>query len=77
VLVSCAAYFFDPEDGSDVTPKRRLTLNRLDGVISQKMVFFRTADVPAETGITHLPDASLEYHRYITPSGNNVLILNS
>jgi hypothetical protein len=37
-LVSCSAYFFDPEDGGD-PPKRRLTLNGLHGVISQKMVF--------------------------------------
>jgi hypothetical protein len=39
-LVSCSAYFFDPEDGSDVPPKRRLTLSELHGVISQKMVLF-------------------------------------
>jgi hypothetical protein len=32
--------FFDPEDGGDVPPKRRLTLNGLHGVISQKMILF-------------------------------------
>jgi hypothetical protein len=32
--------FFDPEDGGDVPPKRRLTFNGLHGVISQKIVLF-------------------------------------
>jgi hypothetical protein len=32
--------FFHPEDGGDVPPKRRLTLNGLQGVIFQKMVHF-------------------------------------
>jgi hypothetical protein len=31
--------FFDPEDGSDVPPKRRLTFNGLHGVISQRQNF--------------------------------------
>jgi hypothetical protein len=39
-LVSCSVYFFDPEDGGDVPPKRRLTLNGLHGTISQKMILF-------------------------------------
>jgi hypothetical protein len=34
--------FFDPEDGGYVTPKRRLALNNLYGVISQKLVLFMT-----------------------------------
>jgi hypothetical protein len=33
--------FFDPEDGGDVPPKRRLTLNGLHGVISRKIVLFK------------------------------------
>jgi hypothetical protein len=37
--------FFCPEDGSDVPPKRQLTLNGLHDVISQKMVLFRTTAV--------------------------------
>jgi hypothetical protein len=38
--------FFDPEDGGDMfLKKRRLTLNGLQGVISQKMVLFITAAV--------------------------------
>jgi hypothetical protein len=32
--------FFDPEDGSYVPPKRRLTFNRLHYVISQKIELF-------------------------------------
>jgi hypothetical protein len=28
--------FFFPEDGSDVSPKRRLNFNELGGIISQK-----------------------------------------
>jgi hypothetical protein len=39
-LLVCWTYFFDPEDGGDVTPKRRLKLNGLHGVISQKMILF-------------------------------------
>jgi hypothetical protein len=34
-------YFFDPEDGGDVPPKRQSTLSGLHGVISQKIVLFR------------------------------------
>jgi hypothetical protein len=30
--------FFDPEDSGDVPPKRQLTFNGLQGVISQKTV---------------------------------------
>jgi hypothetical protein len=37
--------FFDPEDGGDVTPKRRLTLNGLHDVIPQKIVLFITTAV--------------------------------
>jgi hypothetical protein len=37
--------FFDPEDGGDVPPKRRLIFNGLYGVISQKIVLFITTDV--------------------------------
>jgi hypothetical protein len=37
--------FFDPEDGDDVHPKRRLTFNGLYGFISQKVVFFITTAV--------------------------------
>jgi hypothetical protein len=33
--------FFDPEDGGDVSPKRKLTFNGLHGVISQKIELFR------------------------------------
>jgi hypothetical protein len=32
-LVSCSVYFFDPEDGGDVPPKRRLALNGLHGFL--------------------------------------------
>jgi hypothetical protein len=33
--------FFDPEDGGDyVPPKRRLTFNKLHGIISQKIVLW-------------------------------------
>jgi hypothetical protein len=35
----CWNYFFDPEEG-DVPPKRRLQLNRLHGVTSQKMILY-------------------------------------
>jgi hypothetical protein len=38
-------YFFDPEDEGDVPPKRRLTLNGLHDVISQKLIPFITAAV--------------------------------
>jgi hypothetical protein len=38
-------YFFDPEDGGDVPSKRRLQLNRLQWVISQKMILFITTVV--------------------------------
>jgi hypothetical protein len=37
--------FLNPEDGGDVPPKRRLTFNRLNGVISQKIVLFITTAV--------------------------------
>jgi hypothetical protein len=40
-----AGLFFDPEDESDVLPKRRLTFNGLHGVIFQKMVLFITTAV--------------------------------
>jgi hypothetical protein len=33
--------FLYPEDGGDVPPKRRLTLNGLHGGISQKIVLFK------------------------------------
>jgi hypothetical protein len=33
------------EDGGDVSPKRRLTFNKLRGVMSQKIVLFITYDV--------------------------------
>jgi hypothetical protein len=45
LAVCCSAYFFDPEDGGDVPPKRRFTLNGLYGVISQKMILFITTAV--------------------------------
>jgi hypothetical protein len=32
--------FFNPEDGGDVPPKRRLPFNELHGVISQEIIFF-------------------------------------
>jgi hypothetical protein len=37
--------FFDPEDGGDVPPKRRLTFNGLYGVISQKIGLFKKSPV--------------------------------
>jgi hypothetical protein len=37
--------FFDPEDGGDVPPKRRLTFNRLHDVISQNITLSITTDV--------------------------------
>jgi hypothetical protein len=39
--VKAGDLFFDPEDGGDVPPKRRLTFNGLHGVISQNMVLFK------------------------------------
>jgi hypothetical protein len=33
--------FFDPEEKGEFYPKRRLTINRLQGVISQKIKFFK------------------------------------
>jgi hypothetical protein len=39
--------FFDPEDGSDVPPKRRLAFNGLHGIISQNTVLFITTAVRA------------------------------
>jgi hypothetical protein len=45
LLVLVKIIFFDPEDGGDVPPKRRLQLNRLHGVSSQKMILFITAAV--------------------------------
>jgi hypothetical protein len=41
LLAGLLNYFFDPEDGGDVPPKRRLKLNGLHGVISQKMILFK------------------------------------
>jgi hypothetical protein len=41
MLVSCSAYFLPWRWRRYVPPKRRLTLNRLHGVISQKMVLFK------------------------------------
>jgi hypothetical protein len=35
----------DPEDGGDVTPKRRFTLNGVHGIISQKKILFITTGV--------------------------------
>jgi hypothetical protein len=46
MLVACSAYFFDPEDGGDVSPKHRMTLKGLHGVISQKIVLYRTTIYP-------------------------------
>jgi hypothetical protein len=47
--------FFDRENGSDVPPKRRLTLSGLHGVISQKIELFRLktvcGSVPGSQGI--------------------------
>jgi hypothetical protein len=37
--------FIDPEDGGDVPPKRRLNLDGLHDVISEKMVLFITTAV--------------------------------
>jgi hypothetical protein len=34
--------FFDPEDGSDVPPKRRLTFSGVHGVISEKIILFKS-----------------------------------
>jgi hypothetical protein len=47
LLATCllAENFFDPEDRGDVPPKRRLHLNRLHGVTSQKMILFITPAV--------------------------------
>jgi hypothetical protein len=46
LLVHCLAYFSDHEDMRRcVPPKCRLTVNRLHGVISQKMAFFLTSTV--------------------------------
>jgi hypothetical protein len=41
LLVLAEIIFFDPEDGGDVPPKRRLQLNRLHGVTYQKMILFK------------------------------------
>jgi hypothetical protein len=45
MLVSYSAYFFDPEDGGDVSPKRRLTFNGLHGIIARKIEPFITTAV--------------------------------
>jgi hypothetical protein len=37
--------FFEPEDGSDVPLKLRLTFNGLHGIISKKIVLFITTAV--------------------------------
>jgi hypothetical protein len=45
---------FNPEDGGHVPPKRRVTVNRVQGTISQKTELFITIPVrtsnPADTG---------------------------
>jgi hypothetical protein len=40
--------FFDAEDGGDVPPKRRLTINGLHGVMSQKIELFGKCLIPHE-----------------------------
>jgi hypothetical protein len=45
------ALFFDPEDGGDVPPKRRLTFDGLYGVISQKIFLFRLENRDERKGI--------------------------
>jgi hypothetical protein len=47
-------YFFDPEDGGDAPPKRRLTLNGLHSVISQKMILCITTTVKTSNPIYHI-----------------------
>jgi hypothetical protein len=41
--------FFSPEDGGDVTPKRRLTLTGLQGNIFLKIGLLRSAAVRTST----------------------------
>jgi hypothetical protein len=46
--------FFDPEDGRDVPPKRRLTLTRLYGVVFQKTVTAERAIYPTNRLLAEL-----------------------
>jgi hypothetical protein len=39
------ALFFDPEEGGDIPPKRRLTFSGLHGVISKKIERTQDGDV--------------------------------
>jgi hypothetical protein len=43
---------FDPEDGGDVSPKRRLTFNGLHGVISPKILLFITYKIKSFTVVS-------------------------
>jgi hypothetical protein len=51
---------FDPEDRSDVFPKRRLAFNGLDGVISQKILLFKDAWLPLMYFLWRFPCANVE-----------------
>jgi hypothetical protein len=39
-LISCLAYSSNPEDEGDMSLRKRLTFNRLHGVISQKIELY-------------------------------------
>jgi hypothetical protein len=45
ILIATFLGLFDPEDGGDVPPKRRLTFNVLQGVVSQNIALFITTAV--------------------------------
>jgi hypothetical protein len=70
--------FFDPEDGGDVPPKRRLTFNRLHGIISQKTVFFITTAVrtsnPTQNSFRIMYNNSV-CTRYVSTTKPNRLML--
>jgi hypothetical protein len=54
---------FDPEDGGDVPPKRRLTFNGLHGVIYQKIVLFRIHHSSRQEGRRHWTSEQYRYTR--------------
>jgi hypothetical protein len=61
-------YFFDPEDEGDVPTKGLLTLNRLHGVISHKLIFFYLTYVRKKQHI-HSPYLGLRAWRLINGFG--------
>jgi hypothetical protein len=58
--------FLYPEDGDDVPPKRRLKLDGLHGVISQRMILFITIAVKTSDPTMNIDYISISYgdHRH-------------